>query len=172
MPRRIIIINITTLITCCFRFEKLKIPSLQPYIEDRYSYLLHHFGREVEVISKVSTQTSVGLSCSGKGLVVVTIWVKGFSKASESSVDCCYPLYEPIGALRIFESDVGETAFAFDQLQSTNVAKRPGREATCGRKDQILDRAPTLFGLDYFPNNERFSQWCCFFNVSALPAEL
>lgn len=110
------IINITTLVTCCFRFEKLKIPSLQPYIEDRYSYLLHHFGREVEVISKVSTQTSVDLSCSGKGSVVLTIWVKGFSKASESSVDCCYPLYEPIGALRIFESDVGEAAFAFGQL--------------------------------------------------------
>ena len=37
-----------------FRFEKLGIPSLKPYVEERYAYLLQHFGREVEVISKVS----------------------------------------------------------------------------------------------------------------------
>ena len=37
-----------------FRFEKLGIPSLRPYVEERYAYLLQHFGREVEVISKVS----------------------------------------------------------------------------------------------------------------------
>ena len=37
-----------------FRFEKLGIPSLQPYIEERYGYLLQHFGKEVELISKVT----------------------------------------------------------------------------------------------------------------------
>ena len=36
------------------RFEKLGIPSLKPYVEERYAYLLQHFDREVEVISKVS----------------------------------------------------------------------------------------------------------------------
>lgn len=36
-----------------FRFEKLGIPSLQPYIEKKYSDLLQHFGGEVELISKV-----------------------------------------------------------------------------------------------------------------------
>ena len=37
-----------------FRFEKLGIPSLQKYIEERYSDLLQHFGKEVDLISKVT----------------------------------------------------------------------------------------------------------------------
>lgn len=42
------------LILICFRFEKLAIPSLKSSIEERYACLLHHFGKEVEVISKVN----------------------------------------------------------------------------------------------------------------------
>jgi len=37
----------------CFRFEKLGIPSLKSSIEEQYACLLRHFGKEVEVISKV-----------------------------------------------------------------------------------------------------------------------